>query len=215
MNNRGNFQAYLAKWRGLCYNFREVMTLKDKFLEIYRNNIVRSGSDRLLEWILKSDFFTAPASTKFHGAYEGGLVEHSVNVYNRLLGEVMSVPDLEFSDETIAISALLHDICKVNTYKIEYRNRKNPQTGQWEQYPSYSVEDTVPYGHGEKSVYIINSFMRLTRDEAMAINWHMGGFDDRARGGSFSISKAFEMHPLAVLLHVADLKATYLDEHRD
>lgn len=189
--------------------------MKEKFIEIFRNNITRTGSEKLLEWLCKSDFFTAPASTKFHGAYEGGLVEHSVNVYNRLLGEVLSVPDIEFSEETIAIAGLLHDICKVNTYKVDYRNVKNKQTGQWEQTPYFTTNDTVPFGHGEKSVYIINSFMRLTRDEAMAINWHMGGFDDRVRGGSYAISKAFEMHPLAILLHVADMKATYLDESRE
>ena len=189
--------------------------MKEKFIEIYQNNISRTGSDKLLEWLIKSDFFTAPASTRFHGAYEGGLAEHSVNVYNRLLGEVLSVPDMEFSDETIAIAGLLHDVCKVNTYKVEYRNTKNKQTGQWEQTPYFTTDDSVPFGHGEKSVYIINSFMRLTRDEAMAINWHMGGFDDRVRGGSYSIAKAFELHPLALLLHVADMKASYLDETRE
>ncbi len=188
--------------------------MKEKFIEIYQSNITRTGADRLLEWLLKSDFFTAPASTRFHGAYEGGLCEHSVNVYNRLLGEALSAPDSEFSDESIAIAGLLHDICKVNLYKVDYKNVKNKQTGQWEQVPYYTTEDEVPFGHGEKSVYIINSFMRLTRDEAMAINWHMGGFDDRAKGGSYSIAKAFELHPLAVLLHTADLKATYLDEIR-
>ena len=188
--------------------------MKERFIEIYEKNITRMGADRLLEWLLKSDFFTAPASTKFHGAYEGGLLEHSLNVYNRLRGEVLSAPDCDFSDETIAIAGLLHDICKVNLYKVDYRNAKNSLTGEWEKVPYYTTDDDVPFGHGEKSVYIISSFMRLTRDEAMAINWHMGGFDDRAKGGSYSISKAFEMYPLSVLLHTADLKATYLDESR-
>ena len=113
--------------------------------------------------------------------------------------------------ETIAVCGLLHDICKANFYGVEMRNRKNDK-GQWEQYPFYIVNDQLPYGHGEKSVYIINGFMKLTREEAMAIRWHMGGFDESVKGGSHAMSDAFSQFPLAVLLHVADLQATYLDE---
>ena len=102
-------------------------------------------------------------------------------------------------------------ICKANFYGVEMRNRKNEQ-GKWEQYPFYIVNDQLPYGHGEKSVYIINGFMKLTREEAMAIRWHMGGFDESVKGGSHAMSDAFSQFPLAVLLHVADLQATYLDE---
>ena len=97
---------------------------------------------------------------------------------------------------------------------MDYRNVKNKDTGAWEKVPYYKVEDKLPYGHGEKSVYIIGGFMRLTREEAMAINWHMGGFDDRARGGSFAVSAAFRDYPLAVLTHTADFLATYLDEKK-
>ena len=109
-------------------------------------------------------------------------------------------------------SSLLHDVCKANFYKAGTRNVKNPETGIWEAVPSYSIEDKFPMGHGEKSVFIINQFMKLTVEEALAIRWHMGGFDDAVKGGSHSMGNAYEMYPLALLLHVADMKATYLDE---
>ena len=112
--------------------------------------------------------------------------------------------------ESVAIIALLHDLCKVNFYKVDYRNVK--VDGQWTQQPYYTIDDTLPYGHGEKSVYIISGFMRLTREEAMAINWHSGGFDDRVKGGSFAMSDAYYKFPNAMIFHTADLMATYLDE---
>lgn len=112
------------------------------------------------------------------------------------------------------ICALLHDLCKANYYKLGTRNVKNESTGQWEKAPYYSVEDLFPYGHGEKSVFLIERFMKLHVEEAVAIRWHMGGFDDAARGGSFAISEAYDKYPLAIKLHIADLTATYLMEHR-
>lgn len=151
--------------------------MKEKFLEIYRKNITRPGADKLLAWLETTDFFTAPASTRFHLSRPGGLVDHSVHVYERLDNLVTDEEgypgstfgeDFTISDETIAICGLLHDICKANFYTVEMRNRKNEQ-GQWEKYPFYVVDDQLPYGHGEKSVYIISGFMKLTREEAMAI----------------------------------------------
>lgn len=179
--------------------------MKDQFIEIYEENIKREGADKLLEWLKKSDFFTAPASTRFHGSYKGGLVEHSINVYNRLV-------DKGIDKEVSAICGLLHDVCKVNFYKTEMRNVK--ENGVWVQKPYYAVEDTFPYGHGEKSVYIISHYIKLTSEEAIAINWHMGGFDERVKGGSFALSGAFEKYPLALQLHIADLEATYFDESK-
>lgn len=192
--------------------------MKDEFLRIYHENIKRPGAEEFLKWLESTDFFSAPASTRFHLAQPGGLVEHSVHVYERLkklysvekygdLSDVAVFPEAE----TIAICGLLHDTCKANFYGVEMRNRKNEQ-GQWEKYPFYVVNDQLPYGHGEKSVYIISSFMKLTREEAMAIRWHMGGFDESVKGGSYAMSDAFSKFPLAVLLHVADLQASYLDE---
>lgn len=195
--------------------------MKDRFMEVYRENITRPGADKLLSWLETTDFFEAPASTRFHLARPGGLVEHSIHVYERLreligferdysdqfmLGEGNTI-----DNETIAVCGLLHDICKANFYAVEMRNRKN-EKGQWEKYPFYVVDDQLPYGHGEKSVYIASGFMKLTREEAMAIRWHMGGFDDSVKGGSYAMGGAFEKYPLALLLHIADLQATYLDE---
>ena len=162
------------------------MTDREEFLEIFRTHVTRPGSEKLLDWMdSKTDFFSAPASTRFHGACEGGLCAHSLNVY-RVLHGTFFTPD-EDSEETFAICALLHDLCKANFYKKGTRNVKNEATGQWEKVPSYSVEDMFPYGHGEKSVFLIERFMKLKVEEAVAIRWHMGGFDDAVRGGSFAV----------------------------
>lgn len=190
--------------------------MKDKFIKAYTENITRPGADKLLAWIESSDFFAAPASTRFHLSSPGGLLEHSLHVFERMkaicANEATIIPGFnEPSMETIAVCGLLHDICKANFYAVEMRNRKNDQ-GRWEQYPFYVVDDKLPYGHGEKSVYIISGFMRLSREEAMAIRWHMGFADNDFRGGGYSVGNAFEKFPLAVLLHIADLQATYLDE---
>ena len=190
--------------------------MKDKFIKAYTENITRPGADKLLAWIESSDFFAAPASTRFHLSSPGGLLEHSLHVFERMkaicANEATITPGFnEPSMETIAGCGLLHDICKANFYAVEMRNRKNDQ-GRWEQYPFYVVDDKLPYGHGEKSVYIISGFMRLSREEAMAIRWHMGFADNDFRGGGYSVGNAFEKFPLAVLLHIADLQATYLDE---
>ncbi|MBQ8431224.1 MAG: hydrolase [Clostridia bacterium] len=187
---------------------------QEEFVEIFSIYIKRDGADDLLDWLITTDFFTAPASSKFHSAYEGGLCEHSINAFNRYV-KILKMEygedfEKKISMESVAIIALLHDVCKVNFYKTEYRNVK--VDGQWTQVPYYSIEDTLPYGHGEKSVYIISGFMRLTREEAMAINWHSGGFDDRVRGGSFGMSQAYYKFPTAMLFHSADMMATYLDE---
>ncbi len=186
------------------------MDYKEEFINIYKENISRNGSAELLEWLCKTDFFTAPASTKFHGACEFGLVMHSISVYRTMMEKHFD-PEAD-NPESFAICALLHDLCKAHFYKISTRNVKNEETGQWEKKPFYQVEDAFPFGHGEKSVYLIERFMRLRPAEAMAIRWHMGGFDEAARGGSFAISLAYEKYPLAVKLHLADLESTYLKE---
>ncbi len=192
------------------------MSYKEDFIAIYKQEIRREGGDALLEYLKKSDFFTAPASTRFHLAEEGGLCAHSLNVYYRLKELVANEakPWAEnVSDETVAICGLLHDVCKTGTYKVDYKNQKQSD-GSWAQVPYYTIEEVLPYGHGEKSVYIINGFMRLTREEAMAINWHMGGFDERNSKGGKVMAAAYEKFPLCVLVHAADLMASYLDELR-
>ncbi len=118
------------------------------------------------------------------------------------------------NEESFALCGLLHDVCKAQFYKVSTRNQKNDKTGQWEKVPFYMVEDAFPYGHGEKSVYLIERFVRLKPVEAVAIRWHMGGFDEAVKGGSFALSNAYDKYPLAVKLHLADLEATYLRENR-
>jgi len=187
---------------------------KDKFIEIYNTFIKREGADKLLTYLSEnSDFFTAPASARFHSSYTGGLCQHSVNVYECLKSymdreRVKNTYGLEASDETIAIVSLLHDLCKINTYKPSTRNVKDA-SGVWHQVPTFSYDDKLPYGHGEKSVYIISGYMRLTREEAFAIRYHMGfsGNEDKGNVGS-----AFEMFPLAFALSTADMEATYFME---
>ena len=186
------------------------MDYKQKFIEYYQANIHREGADRLLEWLKTTDFFTAPASTRYHCACPSGLVQHSVNVYEVMMEKHFD-PETD-SAESFALCALLHDVCKAQFYKISTRNVKNEKTGQWEKVPYYTIEDAFPYGHGEKSVFLIERFVRLKPAEATAIRWHMGGFDDAARGGNFSISVAYDKYPIAVKLHLADLEATYLRE---
>lgn len=192
------------------------MTAKEEFISIYNENIKRPGADKLLEYLNKSDFFTAPSSTRFHGSYEGGLVEHSVNVYHCLKDylerqRVKDIYGMNYSEETIAIVALLHDLCKIDFYTVEHRNKKID--GVWKEVPFYTISDNMPYGHGEKSVYIVSGFLygegRLTREEAFAIRYHMGfsGIEDKN-----TIGRALEMYPLAFALNVADMEASYFLE---
>ncbi len=187
---------------------------QERFIQIFTENIKREGAENLLDWLINSDFFTAPASSKFHSAYEGGLCEHSLKVFDRYMRLLKMEYGEDFSSvismESVAIIALLHDVCKVDFYKTDYRNVK--VDGQWIQVPYYTVEDKLPYGHGEKSVYIVGSFIKLTREEAMAINWHGGGFDERVRGGSYAMAEAYYKFPNAMIFHTADMMATYLDE---
>lgn len=181
----------------------------DEFITWYTMYIKREGADELLSWLKSTDFFTAPASTRFHAAYEGGLAEHSLNVFTILRDRWGS----EESMESLAICGLLHDVCKANFYTTSYRNVKNAE-GVWEKVPYYTIEDQLPLGHGEKSLFIVESKMKLTVSEALAIRWHMGGFDDAVRGGCRSASDAFDTCPLAVRLHLADIEASYLSEKR-
>ncbi len=185
---------------------------KQRFIDIYTSKIKREGADKLLAFLTSEscDFFTAPASTRYHGNFEGGLLQHSLNVYDCLC-DILARPrmrdtyGISYSEESIAIAALMHDLCKINFYKTSYRNVKNAE-GRWESVPYYTIEDSLPYGHGEKSVYIISGYMRLTRDEAFAIRYHMGfsGTEDPGQVG-----KALEMFPLAYALCVADMEAAY------
>lgn len=193
------------------------MSKKTEFIEIYQTHIKRDGAKDFLDYLCsnKSDFFTAPASTRFHGSYPEGLVEHSINVYHCLKdylsrNRVKDMYGMDYDDETIALVALLHDVCKINVYKTSYRNKK--VNGEWQQVPYYEFEDEMPYGHGEKSVYMISPFMKLTREEAFAIRYHMGfSNEDPAR----NVGYTFEHFPLAFALSTADMEATYFVDGKE
>ncbi len=194
------------------------MTNKERFIQLFEKHITREGSRELLSYLLSpaSDFFTAPASTRYHSSYEGGLLEHSLNVYDCLHNylnrpEVKEQFGLSYSEESIAIVSLLHDLCKVNVYKVSSRNVKDPVTGKWNAVPYYEFEDKLPYGHGEKSVYIISGYMRLSREEAFAIRYHMGFSNE---GDARNVGAAFEQFPLSLALSIADTEATYFVEAR-
>jgi len=195
--------------------------MKTRFISLCYT-VQRDGMDALLEWLEKSDFYTAPASSRFHGCYPGGLLEHSLNVYDTLTGFVSRYPDLGIEPESVVIVALFHDLTKANYYTVDFKNVKVYSEGgskrdvrghfDWVSEPFYKVEDQLPLGHGEKSVIILQSFIKLKRDEIFAIRFHMGAFDAAVKGGDSSMNKAFEMSPLAAMAHLADMEATYLIE---
>lgn len=181
------------------------MDQKERFLEIAAE-IKRPGIEGLLQWLEISDFYTAPASSRFHGSYAGGLLEHSLHVYDELLRLLKAYPEVPCSMETAAVIALFHDVCKVNMYVTEKRNRKNEQ-GQWEQYDAYKIQEKFKFGgHGSKSVFLLQNFIQLTPEEAVAINCHMGAWENEHVGSSW------EQYPLGFLLHAADGAATYILE---
>lgn len=171
------------------------MTNEERFKAIYQTQINRPGAAEFLEWLESTDFFSAPASTKYHGSYPGGLAAHSLNVYD----EILRVPPTIGDAESRAICALLHDVCKANYYE--------PLDGG-----GYRVNNRFPFGHGEKSAFLISRFMLLTDREALAIRWHMGAYDDAARGGSRELSAAMSAHPLVYELHAADMRATQREQ---
>ena len=183
------------------------MSYKEEFLELFNEHVHRQGAAELLEWLEKTDLFTAPASRRYQCACNEGLVMHSISVFKVMVEKHFD--EEKDNMESFAVCALLHDLCKAEFYKVSTRNVKNEETGKWDKVPYYAIEDKFPYGHGEKSVFLIERFMRLKPAEAVAIRWHMGEFDG-ANGNT--ISQAYEKYPLAVKLHLADLESTYLLE---
>ncbi len=184
----------------------DINAQKQKFLSLCRENIHRDGLEELLDWLQKADFFIAPASTRFHGAYEGGLCEHSLDVYDMAL-KGMKGYELDFDLESLTISTLFHDLCKVNFYKKDIRNQKID--GKWTEVPCYTIEEKFVFGgHGSKSVFLVQQFMKLKTTEATAINCHMGA----TPGGDAvrDAGNAYQACPLAWLVHVADEAAAYL-----
>ena len=185
--------------------------------------VQRPGMDKLLEYIRKSDFYTAPASTKYHLAAPGGLLQHSLNVLDALRGlltrdetgenwlyTVGGTTVATIPEDSVTVMALLHDICKTHFYGTSTRNVKNERTGKWEKQPYYTIDDKMPLGHGPKSAMIVKQYIELTTAEMYAIWWHMGFNgnyeNDTAAGASF------EKYPLALALYTADMMASRLME---
>ena len=173
------------------------MMSKERFRELFLSQVTRPGAGMLMDWLETTDFFEAPASTKHHGAYPGGLVNHSLMVYDYLL---INPHAAGYGMETRAVCALLHDVCKANYY-VKDGTR-------------YSVKDSLPMGHGEKSVYLVMKHMDLTDEEALAIRWHMGAYDDAFKGGSCALGAAQDKCPLVLALHHADMLATQEEKRR-
>lgn len=188
------------------------MNQKEKFIQFCKV-IKRDGIDKLLEWLEKSDFYRAPASTRFHGNYEGGLLDHSLNVFEELV-RLCDIYKVEASLETLTIIALFHDVCKTNFYKQEKKNIKNPNTGIWEEKLIWKIDEKIPLGHGEKSCMILQWFIKLSIEELLAIRWHMGGFDSAVKGGDYGLSKAQDASKLVTLLQAADLISSNLLEEK-
>lgn len=180
--------------------------MKEEFIELLKSTN-REGIEKLIDFLEKTDFFQAPASTRFHGAYQGGLLEHSMKVYEIFKNKVKNAGiEINVSEDTLIITALLHDICKTNFYKVDYRNAKN-ELGVWEKVPYYTIDDQIPYGHGEKSVMMISEYIKLTPEEKYAIRWHMGFTEPKEVYNTIGV--AYTKYPLALLLFEADLESTY------
>ena len=180
--------------------------IKNKIIELL-GSTERKGIDKVIKFLESSDFFEAPASTRYHGNYKGGLAEHSLNVYEifKMKNEVY---DFGLSGDTVKITALLHDICKANFYTVSTRNVK--KNGSWVKVPYYAVDDQAPFGHGEKSVILLQQFIKLSREEVIIIRWHMGGYEPSQNYNS--ISNAWNICKAGVALHTADLESSYILE---
>lgn len=188
---------------------------KEEFIKIFTENIKRDGAEDLLKYLVATDFFIAPTSTKYHLAEDGGLCQHSLNVYKRLLKIVKRELGNKFEEtynlETLAIVGLLHDMCKIHLYKKDFKNVK--VDGQWVKEPIYVADERLHFGHGSKSVFMIQQFMRMFVEEAVAIRYHMGGLEyPTANFVEPFVPDVYNQYPLALFIHMADLEATYIDE---
>ena len=180
--------------------------IKNKIIELL-GSTERKGIDKVIKYLESSDFFEAPASTRYHGNYKGGLAEHSLNVYE-IFKKKNEIYDFGLSDDTVKITALLHDICKTNFYTVSSRNMK--KDGKWIKVPYYAVDDQVPFGHGEKSVILLQQFIRLSKEEVIIIRWHMGGYEPKENYNY--ISNSWNICKAGVALHTADLESSYILE---
>lgn len=197
---------------------------KQRFIDLCHEHIQRDGLDKVLAYLEKSDFYTAPSSTKYHLNEDGGLCLHSLNVFETAckLYDNVATPAIaggvspftqEVSKESIAIATLFHDVCKIKLYHKTERWKKDDK-GRWVSYPGYELKDDFPLGHGEKSCLMLSWYMRLKPEEMLAIRWHMGMFDMGESGTPqrFAFFAATEKSPLVSIVHAADFLASNLLE---
>jgi hypothetical protein len=182
---------------------------KERYISLWQT-VNRRGVDRLLEWLEGTDFYEAPCSTRYHLATKGGLCLHSLNVYDCVC-KLREIVDVDVSEESLVVVALAHDLCKAGFYKESFRWHKN-EDNKWEQVPVYIVEDKYPLGHGEKSLDIASTFIPLSKNERLAIRWHMGGWTEGDWGTSQAMGRAADMTPLVTLLQMADMMASSIVE---
>lgn len=182
---------------------------KEKIIELLRSTN-RPGIEKVIDFLLNTDFFTAPASTKYHNSFEGGLADHSLNVYEELKEKAYMYGDC-LTKETIIITSLLHDLCKVNFYVKGFRNVK--ENGTWVQKEVWEVKDQEPMGHGEKSLWLLSKMIELTDQEAYMIRYHMGFTEPKDTW--IHLNNALDKYPEIILLHTADLEASYMIEGRE
>lgn len=217
VNERQNaLMVYLMKKIGVdgAPEAAETRTLVETALK----TIERDGVDKLIRYLQTGDFYTAPASTRFHGNYAGALAEHSLNVAALLLQKNEQYK-LGLSDATCLLCGICHDLCKVNFYTVDYKNQKvyapdgskSDAKGRfdWQTVPVYVVDDGFPVGHGEKSVIMLQNFMRLTQEEILLIRWHMGPF---ANKNDYDFSNAVDFLPAIAAMFTADMEASALFE---
>ena len=197
------------------------MVAKEQLFDKAVTHIKREGINELIYFLKnETDFFTAPASTNFHGNYEHGLLHHSINVLEYALTifnyTLKKKPDLEYLKESVIISSLFHDVCKVNCYSKEEKWTKDSK-GKWVSYKGWVFKDDFPMPHGPKSVYLISKYMKLTNPEALAISWHQGTYDPGAciEGPTKWSYNAASEHPLVRIIHAADLMAVMIEDKID
>lgn len=192
------------------FDMNQLGEMEQDFWDLCDEYLGERLTDDFVDWLKLTDFFVAPASASHHLACEGGLLAHSLNVCKRLLNQERELPGI--GKDTLVLVSLFHDLCKAQTYKPDYWNRRQPD-GSWQRELHYKFDVFLPMGHGEKSVYLLMRYgIQLTNEEALAIRWHMGGWDNAVKGGSRDLSTAQRITRLVTALHCADIQATFFDE---
>lgn len=177
----------------------------DEFMTIVQSIQFKRNPDKFIQFLTQGDFFITVAARAHHDNVPGGLYNHSKKVFNsmRILNKVSKE---KYSDQSLFYMSFGHDICKINMYKEKQQWYKD-QNNKWQSKPGWQIVDDFPVGHGQKSIILMLKYVQLTKEQMLAIRWHMGGFDDYVRDyiGRFTYDAAQDMTPLTRMLHIADL----------